>query len=193
MFLMSAAIKLGSFVQQTSAYPFYKLQTFSHTKSMIKGNGNSMGVKKLDLKDIIQQAKDISKMDDDYHSLIATFPLKMIESDKENKLALVLSQRLIEFLNRLDSKPKGIVQYLKTLTHLIYTYENDKFKSTRFSGRDMLTYLMELHDLKQTDLSTEVGGQPVVSALLKGTRELNTKQIKALSKRFNVSPVLFIE
>lgn len=91
------------------------------------------------------------------------------------------------------SQPEGVVQYFRTLSHLIQTYENSKFKINRSTGREMLGYLMELHDLKQTDLAEEVGGQPVVSALLNGSREFNTKQIKSLSKRFNVSPILFIE
>lgn len=152
-----------------------------------------MGVKKLDLKDFIQQTKGIAKMDELYHMLINAFPLKMIESDKENKLALALSQRLIEFLNQTKSRDVGVIQYFKTLTHLIYTYESNRFKTTKFSAREMLAYLMETHELNQTDLADEVGGQSVVSSLLKGTRELNTKQIKALSKRFKVSPILFID
>lgn len=152
-----------------------------------------MGEKKLDLKEFIQQTKDVAKMDNLYHMLINAFPLKMIESDKENRLALSLSEKLIEFLNQTNSREIGVTQYFKTLSHLIHTYESKKFKTTKFSAREMLAYLMETHDLTQTDLAEEVGGQSVVSALLKGTRELNMKQIKALSKRFNVSPVLFID
>jgi len=160
---------------------------------MTKESGNKMGEKKLELKDIIKKSKESTKMDNAYHSLIEIFPLKMIDSEKENKQALVLSERLIEFINGSKSQPEGVVQYFKTLSHLIHTYENSKFKINRSTGREMLAYLMELHDLKQTDLAKEVGGQPVVSALLKGSRVLNTKQIKSLSKRFNVSPIVFID
>jgi HTH-type transcriptional regulator/antitoxin HigA len=53
-------------------------------------------------------------------------------------------------------------------------------------------YLMELQGLNQTDLSKELGGQPVVSKILKGERELNLRQVKALAKRFKVSPEVFI-
>jgi HTH-type transcriptional regulator/antitoxin HigA len=43
-----------------------------------------------------------------------------------------------------------------------------------------------------SNISRELGGQPVVSKILKGERELNLRQIKALAKRFNVSPEVFI-
>ncbi len=56
----------------------------------------------------------------------------------------------------------------------------------------MLAYLMDIQGLKQTDLTKELGGQPIVSKILKGERELNLRQIKALAKRFKVSPELFI-
>jgi HTH-type transcriptional regulator/antitoxin HigA len=50
---------------------------------------------------------------------------------------------------------------------------------------------MEEHNLKQSDLS-EIGSQGVVSEILNGKRTLNVAQIKALSKRFKVSPAVFI-
>ena len=51
---------------------------------------------------------------------------------------------------------------------------------------------MDLQGLTQSDLAKEVGGQPIVSKILKGERELNLRQIKALAKRFKVSPKVFI-
>ena len=58
------------------------------------------------------------------------------------------------------------------------------------TGAEMLQYLMEEHGLTQSDLP-EVGSQGVVSEILRGKRELNVRQIRALSKRFNVSPSVF--
>jgi HTH-type transcriptional regulator/antitoxin HigA len=40
--------------------------------------------------------------------------------------------------------------------------------------------------------SFAVRGQGVVSEVLTGKRELNTRQIKRLAKRFNVSPAVFV-
>ena len=49
---------------------------------------------------------------------------------------------------------------------------------------------MAEHEMNQRDL-TEIGSQGVVSEILNGKRELNVRQIKALSKRFHVSPIVF--
>ena len=51
-------------------------------------------------------------------------------------------------------------------------------------------FLMKEHGLKQGDLA-EIGSQGVVSDILRGKRELNVRQIKSLSRRFNVSPAVF--
>lgn len=56
----------------------------------------------------------------------------------------------------------------------------------------VLSYLMAEHGLKQADLAEELGGQSIVSAILNGKRELNTRQVKALAARFEVSPAVFL-
>lgn len=48
---------------------------------------------------------------------------------------------------------------------------------------------MDEHGLTQSDL-TEVGSQGVVSDIVRGQRELNVRQIRALSERFGVSPAV---
>ena len=58
-------------------------------------------------------------------------------------------------------------------------------------GVDVLRFLMDEHGLSQSDLP-EVGSQGVVSDILRGKRELNVRQIRALAKRFQVSPAVFI-
>jgi hypothetical protein len=55
----------------------------------------------------------------------------------------------------------------------------------------VLRFLLDQHQLKQTDLP-EIGSQGVVSEILNGKRDLNTRQIKELSKRFGVSPAVFL-
>ena len=59
-----------------------------------------------------------------------------------------------------------------------------------YGGADLLRFFMEEHNLSQSDLP-EVGSQGVVSEIL-GGRELNVRQIRALSKRFGVSPSVFV-
>jgi antitoxin component HigA of HigAB toxin-antitoxin module len=56
---------------------------------------------------------------------------------------------------------------------------------------DTLKTLMEEHNLKQSNLP-EIGSQGVISEILSGKLQLNVRQIKLLSKRFNVSPAVFM-
>lgn len=48
-----------------------------------------------------------------------------------------------------------------------------------------LAFLMQQHDLRQSDLP-EIGAQSVVSDVLAGKRTLNLRQTKALARRFSV-------
>ena len=50
---------------------------------------------------------------------------------------------------------------------------------------------MEQHKLKQADLYV-IGSQGVVSEILTGKRELNLRQVRALSERFGVSADTFL-
>ena len=54
-----------------------------------------------------------------------------------------------------------------------------------------LVGIMDEHGLTQSDLP-EVGSQGVVSDILRGKRDLNIRQIRALAQRFHVSPAVFI-
>jgi len=81
---------------------------------------------------------------------------------------------------------------LDLVTKEIETYEAKQHALPEAAPAAVLAYLMEEHNLKQTDLAEELGGQSIVSAILNGKRELNTRQVKALATRFNVSPAVFL-
>jgi len=74
---------------------------------------------------------------------------------------------------------------------LIEDYEAEHHPLPETTGALALKFLMEQHGLKQSDLS-EIGSQGVVSEILTGKRELNIRQVRALSKRFGVSPATFV-
>jgi hypothetical protein len=59
------------------------------------------------------------------------------------------------------------------------------------AAAEMLRHCMEEHGLTQSDLP-EAGSQGVVSEVLNGKRELNVRQIRALARRFQVAPAVFI-
>lgn len=73
---------------------------------------------------------------------------------------------------------------------LIADYETAHHPLPEATGVEALRFLMQQHGLKQGDLA-EIGSQGVVSEILGGKRELNTRQIRMLSERFAVSPSTF--
>ena len=56
---------------------------------------------------------------------------------------------------------------------------------------EALAFLMDQHNLKQTDLAADLGAQSVVSEVLSGKRTINLRQAKALAARFGVGLEMF--
>jgi HTH-type transcriptional regulator/antitoxin HigA len=104
--------------------------------------------------------------------------------------------RLVEQLNELldevgDDETHPLYEFLDTLGTVLHAYEEQHFPIPQATGAEVLSYLMEEHDLRQSDLP-EIGSQGVVSEILMGKRELNVRQIRELARRFHVSPAVFI-
>ena len=84
-----------------------------------------------------------------------------------------------------------LTSLMETIGSLIETYESQYINEIEGNPIDALNALLDEHGLKQSDLS-EIGSQGIVSEILSGKRQLNVRQIKMLSKRFKVSPAVFI-
>jgi HTH-type transcriptional regulator/antitoxin HigA len=130
------------------------------------------------------------KIGESYKQLVELFPLRSITTQDEHELALKVIEKLLSGIAKKEDE--GVKIYIMTLSELVSDYEQQNYKASVVSGRDMLEYLMDLRKLTQKDLAKELGGQPIVSKILSGERELNIRQIKALAKRFKVSPEVFI-
>ena len=83
-----------------------------------------------------------------------------------------------------------LADLVDTLGVLIAKYDAQHVHFKNASPIDGLRLLMEQHQLTPSDLP-EIGTQGVVSAILRGKRPLNIRQIKALAKRFSVTPIAF--
>jgi len=81
---------------------------------------------------------------------------------------------------------------IETLSALVEAYDDEHHEVPDVSGVEMLRYLMEEQNLKQTDLSADLGSQSVESEVLSGKRELNVRQICRLAERFHVAPAAFL-
>ena len=105
-----------------------------------------------------------------------------------NRLVHILDG-LIDEVGENESHP--LASLMETLGSLIESYEVQNIPEIEGSPSDTLKTLMKEHDLQQSDLP-EIGSQGVISEILSGKRQFNVRQIKLLSKRFNVSPAVFI-
>lgn len=116
------------------------------------------------------------------------FSVPHAENDYEHLVSLL--DGLIDEVGENENHP--LSSLMETIGNLIETYENNNVTQTMSSPTETLRYLMSEHGLKQSDLS-EIGSQGVVSEIIKGKRNLNIRQIKDLSARFGVSPLVFIQ
>jgi len=116
-------------------------------------------------------------------------PIFTIRNEREYHTAI---KRLNDLLDEVgDSEKHPLFSLLDTLGTLIQVYEEEHAPMPDSSGIEVLCYLMEEHQVVQSNLK-EVGSQGVVSEVLNGKRDLNVRQIRALAKRFHVSPGAFI-
>ncbi|PNV74147.1 helix-turn-helix domain-containing protein [Leptospira inadai] len=115
--------------------------------------------------------------------------LSVPHSDKQYKRLLKALDELIDEVGNNEKHP--LAHLMETMGNLIEEYEKDNFESIDADPVEVVKYLMEENGLTQKDMA-ELGSQGVVSEILNGKRELNIRQIKALGKKFKVSPAVFI-
>ena len=110
-------------------------------------------------------------------------------NDKEYKKLVSFLDSVIDEVGEDETHP--LASLMETLGSLIESYESQHVKELLGDPIYTLKTLMQEHNLKQADMK-EIGSQGVVSEVLSGKRSLNSRQIKSLSKRFGVSPAVFI-
>ena len=116
-------------------------------------------------------------------------PLLTIRNEREYNAAV---KRLNELLDEIgDNEKHPLYSLLDTLGTLVHAYEEEHYPIPDATGAEVLRFLMDEHGLTQSDLP-EVGSQGVVSEILSGKRELNIRQIRSLSERFEVSSAVFV-
>jgi HTH-type transcriptional regulator / antitoxin HigA len=115
-------------------------------------------------------------------------PLLAIRNAREYDEAVAQLNDLVDQVGDNPRDPR--YRFVDTLSVLIEAYDERHNEIPDLSGIAMLKFLMEQHDLSQGDVP-EIGSQGVVSEVLRGKRELNVRQITALSERFHLSPEAF--
>ena len=130
------------------------------------------------------QLKEIATVWPDIQSV---FSVPHNEKDYNNLVNLLDS--LIDEVGNNESHP--LSSLMETIGSLIEAYESKNYPDIEGDPISALKTLMEEHGLKQSDLP-EIGSQGVVSEIISGKRQLNVRQLKLLSERFKVSPVVFV-
>lgn len=113
-----------------------------------------------------------------------------IHSEKQYRNMVELADMFSDVIG--PSKKHPLLNLFELASELIRAYDLEHFDVPDAKPQELLSFLMEQHGLKQSDLP-EVGNQSVVSQILSGARELNVRQINSLAKRFKVPVGVFFE
>jgi len=110
-------------------------------------------------------------------------------SEEEYEQLVGLLDEITDIVRDDESHPLG--KMMDVIGVLIEDYEDEHIPEPEGDPISVLKYFMEEYELKQKDLS-ELGSQGVVSEILNGKRDLNLRQVKALTERFKVPASVFI-
>lgn len=125
-----------------------------------------------------------------YGDLLKRFAPKVIETVKENRLALRIVSRLISIGDGKRTAEENAL--LSLLAALVDQFERRAYPVPSAEPKDILRDLMESHELKASDLADIMGGRSRVSDVLSGKRAISKEQAKRLGQRFRISPAAFI-
>jgi len=135
---------------------------------------------------LANQMKEVVR---EYRRLRAVVPLGTLRTKKEYERAVGLLDAILDEIGEDEKHP--MAELADAIGVFVAKYEDEHVHLAAAKPAAVLKFLMREHGLRQSDFS-EIGTQGVVSEVLAGKRELNTRQIKRLAKRFGVSPAAFI-
>jgi len=135
-------------------------------------------------------ASYIKEAGKEYKKLRHLIPIGVLRTDKDYDKAIKTLDSILDEIGDEESHP--LAELAETLSFFIEAYEKNRYRIPKSNPRKILRYLMNEHGLKQSDLP-EIGSQGIVSEILAGKRQLNTRQISKLAERFHLSADLFIE
>jgi HTH-type transcriptional regulator/antitoxin HigA len=141
------------------------------------------------VEEVIMQAHQFDQVIRDYRRLRALVPLGTLRTKKDYARAVEMLDAILDEIGEDEKHP--MAELADAISVFIEKYEAEHVPIPAAKPAAVLKFLMRERDLRQSDLP-EIGSQGVVSEVLSGRRELNTRQIKRLAKRFNVSPAVFV-
>jgi HTH-type transcriptional regulator/antitoxin HigA len=125
----------------------------------------------------------------EYAALLARTLPAVIHSEKENERCLAMLEALDHKGEKLTAAERRLAELL---TVLIEDFENQSYALTPARPVEVLHELMQANELKQKDLVDIFGTPSIISEVLREKRSLTVEHIRKLSRRFHVSPEVFI-
>lgn len=115
--------------------------------------------------------------------------LRSIRSNAEYDRVVALMNGLIDVVG--DDGNHPLAGLLDLVGDLVGEYDAKHFAIKASEPREVLRYLIEQDNLKQTELE-DVVPQGNLSAILAGKRQISRELAKKLAKRFNVNVSVFV-
>ncbi|MGH8248281.1 MAG: helix-turn-helix domain-containing protein [Gammaproteobacteria bacterium] len=132
---------------------------------------------------------EMKEIMEEYRRLRALVPLGSLRTKKEYERAVDMLDAILDEIG--EDEKHSMAELADAIAVFVERYENEHTSPPSGKPAEVLRFLMQEHGLRQSDLP-EIGTQGVVSEVLAGKRELNTRQIRKLAKRFGVSPAVFV-
>ena len=120
----------------------------------------------------------------------ASLGVAAIRTPRQYEQTVALMNQLLDVIGENERHP--LAGLLDLVGELVSAYDARAHPVPDAAPHEVLRLLMKEHRLTQAGLHAELGGQSVVSDILKGKREINSRQAKALAARCGVSPAAFI-
>ena len=124
-----------------------------------------------------------------FQALSSMIPLHTIRTEQDYDKAVEVLNQLLDA--GAANEDHDLVDLAQILGAFISEYDDAHDPMQNVSPLAMLRFLMDQHHLTQSGMP-EIGTQGVVSEVMSGKRDLNVRQIKALSARFHVPPSTFV-
>ena len=125
----------------------------------------------------------------EYAALLSSTLPAVIRSEAENARYVAMLEELDSKGNRMTAAERRMADLL---TLLIEDFEEKHYALKASGPVGVLNELMLANGLKQKDMLDVFGTPSIVSEVLHGKRQLTTEHIRRLSRRFHVSPEVFI-
>jgi HTH-type transcriptional regulator/antitoxin HigA len=114
--------------------------------------------------------------------------LRPIRSEDDYSRMVALIDSLVDIVG--DNEEHPLFDLYDLALELIGNWEREHVQLPNVAPREVLRFLLEEHNMKQSDLS-DIASASLISDILAGRREISKRLSKALAERFHVDASAF--